>query len=114
MCLPNNGNGKVDDDRCMVGGASALTLVSVDVGVGHGVGEGCVGIHQVDALTAVLGKREGAVVPVGEGHLVLQRPRIHIAQPDLPQRCERGTFAFGDMGAPDERGDVPGVGCRWG
>src|SRR5690349_1581501 len=73
ISLSNTGNGEVDDDGYMVGGAAALAFASV-VGVGHrscrslvtGGGEDCVAVHQVDALTSIRGKREGAVIPVGE------------------------------------------------
>src|SRR5690606_10350670 len=103
------GHVQVHDDRRVVGGALALALPAVHVGVGDRLGERLVAVDQVDAHAPVLGEAQLAVVPVREGMLVLQGARDDVRQTGPAQGGEGGPLGGRDVGGALEGGPVVDV-----
>src|SRR5690606_35540251 len=103
------GHVQVHDDRRVVGGALALALLTVHIGVGDRLGERLVAVDQVDADAPVLGEAQLAVVPVREGMLVLQGARDDVRQTGPAQGGEGGPLGGRDVGGALEGGPVVDV-----
>src|SRR5690606_22439931 len=103
------GHVQVHDDRRVVGGALALALLAVHVGVGDRLGERLVAVDQVDAHAPALGEAQLAVVPVREGMLVLQGARDDVRQTGPAQGGEGGPLGGRDVGGALEAGPVVAV-----